>query len=650
MRLISLLLTLLFLPGIADAQLKEFDITTVQDNRVPVFRDHPEYAAVIINSSLTNLSFDSNLEIIATMGNAYQGEYILIVRPVRQIMTVNAPGFQQGRITLSLTQPRQVVYYRIEPKPEVLTNLIPTVFQISPADAVVMVDGTVVDASRPVPIETGTHMIKIERLGYRTIEKEVLINATQNFVRETMVEIEPVLLTVRTQPAGATILIDGVPAGVTDRNGTLGMFRLPGTYELGVQLSGHVSESRTITVSETEANSVSVTLLLNTGTLQLQLTPADAVVTINQQPQVASRPIDLPPGPHRVSVTKDGYEPFNETIQIQRGQTVSRTIELTAHLGGIQLTTTPFDAAWTLTGPTGATAASGTGPKRQTGLLVGAYTLSVQAAGHQPSSQIVRIERDRTIELNVVLTESSAPAPITVATPSTTPVVTLPSAGGSVSMGQDMRGTFTASTPKLADNSHYADYTFTGAANTTIDITLRSAAFDSYLVLGRVLPDGTFESIESDDDDGGGTDSRITYSFAKNETVVIRANTLSENQTGDYTVTLRRAIALGQTLQDVFTAASPKLDDGSHYADIVITGMPKQTVDITLSSSAFDAYLWLGTETNGVFESIETNDDGGGGTDSKITYTFQDNRTYIIRANTLSEGQTGAFQIRVSQP
>lgn len=650
MRLISILLTLLFLPGIAEGQLKEFDITIVQDNRIPVFRDHPEYAAVIINSSLTNLSFDSNLEIIATMGNAYQGEYIVILRPVRQIMTVNAPGFQQGRITLSLTQPRQVVFYRIEPKPEVLTNLIPTVFQISPADAVVMVDGTVVDASRPVPIETGTHIIKIERLGYRTIQKEVLINATQNFVRETMVEIEPVLLTVRTQPAGATILIDGVPAGVTDRNGTLGMFRLPGTYELGVQLSGYLSENRTISVSETEANSVSVMLLQNTGTLQLQLTPADAVVTINQQTQVASRPIDLPPGPHRVLVTKDGYEPFNETIQIQRGQTVSRTIELTAHLGGIQLTTTPFDAAWTLTGPTGAVAASGTGPKRQTGLLVGAYTLSVQAVGHQPSSQIVRIERDRTIELNVVLTESTAPAPITVAAPSTTPTVTLPSAGGSISMGQNMSGTFTTNTPKLADNSHYADYTFTGAANTTIEITLRSAAFDSYLVLGRVLPDGTFESIESDDDDGGGTDSRITYSFTKNETVVIRANTLSENQTGDYTVTLRRAIASGQTLQDVLTAASPKLADGSHYADIVISGMPKQTVDITLSSSAFDAYLWLGTETNGVFESIETNDDGGGGTDSKITYTFPDNRTYIIRANTLSEGQTGAFQIRVSQP
>jgi hypothetical protein len=107
---------------------------------------------------------------------------------------------------------------------------------------------------------------------------------------------------------------------------------------------------------------------------------------------------------------------------------------------------------------------------------------------------------------------------------------------------------------------------------------------------------------------------------------------------------------VGQSLQDAFTSASPKLDDGSHYADIVIAGMPKQTVDIVLSSSAFDAYLWLGTETNGTFESVETNDDGGGGTDSKITFTFPDNRTYIIRANTLSEGQTGTYQIRVSQP
>jgi hypothetical protein len=646
MRAFLFILLLLFLPGIVGAQLKEFDITTVQDNRVPVFRDHPEFAAVIINSSLTNLSFDSNLEIIATMGNAYQGEYILIVRPVRQILTVNASGFQQGRLTLNLTQPRQVVYYRIEPKPEVSTNLIPTVFQILPADAVVTVDGNPVDASRPVPIETGTHMIKIERLGYRTIEKEVLINATQNFVRETMVEIEPVLLTVRTQPAGATVLIDGVPAGVTDRNGTLGMFRLPGTYELGIQLSGHVSETRTITVSETEANSVSVTLMLNTGTLQLTLTPADATVTINQQVQVASRPIDLPPGPHRVLVSKDGYEPFNETIQIQRGQTVARTIELTAHLGGLQLTTTPFDATWTLTRSDGTAAASGTGPKRQTGLLVGTYTLSVQAVGHQPRTETIRIERDRTIETNVVLVESSAP----ISAPVVAPVVTVPSTGGTIAAGQALKGTFVASTPKLSDGSHYADYTFPGTANTSIDVTMRSAAFDTYLVLGRYAADGSFESIESDDDDGGGTDSRITYAFTDNRMIVIRANTLSEDKTGDYTLTVRRAITAGQTLQDAFTSASPKLDDGSHYADIVIAGMPKQTVEIVLSSSAFDAYLWIGTETNGTFESIETNDDGGGGTDSKITYTFADNRTYIIRANTLSEGQTGTYQIRVSQP
>jgi hypothetical protein len=164
LRLVVILI--LLSAGTANAQLREFEITPVQNNRIPVFRDQPDMAAVIVNSSLTNLRLESNLEIVAILGNPNQGEYILIVRPVRQIITVNAPGFQQGRVTIAATEPRQVLYYRVEPKPEVATNVIPTIVQITPTDAKVTIDGNLVDISKPVPIEIGTHRIRIEKQGF----------------------------------------------------------------------------------------------------------------------------------------------------------------------------------------------------------------------------------------------------------------------------------------------------------------------------------------------------------------------------------------------------------------------------------------------------------------------------------------------------
>jgi hypothetical protein len=402
------ILLLLLLTGTVQAQLREFDITPVQSNRIPVFRDHPEMAAIVVNSSLKNLSFDSNLEIVALLGNPNEGEYILIVHPARQIITIRAADFQQGRVTVAPTVPRQVLYYRAEPKPEVATNVIPTNIQVSPTDAKVTIDGNLVDISKPVPIEVGTHNIRIEKQGFRTIEKEVRISADQNLIRETLSAIEVVPMTIKTQPAGATILIDGVQAGVTDRNGDLGLFRFPGTYEMGIQLSGYLPETRTITVSESGSNAFSSTLIRNAGTLRLTVTPSDATVLLNRQPVDASQPIELAPGLVQIEVSKADHEPFSESIEILRGQTASRTISLEAHVGGIQITTTPLQSTWSLTSADGRVVASGTGLARETGIPVGDYTLLVKATRHQDYTKMLNITRNQVLKKNLTLLEGES--------------------------------------------------------------------------------------------------------------------------------------------------------------------------------------------------------------------------------------------------
>ncbi|HEX2094059.1 MAG TPA: hypothetical protein VHG28_16775 [Longimicrobiaceae bacterium] len=68
---------------------------------------------------------------------------------------------------------------------------------------------------------------------------------------------------------------------------------------------------------------------------------------------------------------------------------------------------------------------------------------------------------------------------------------------------------------------------------------------------------------------------------------------------------------------------------------------------ITLRSGDFDAYLAVGRMEKGGFVSVETDDDGGGGTDAQVVLTLADDGEYVFRANTLSGGETGAYTISV---
>jgi hypothetical protein len=71
----------------------------------------------------------------------------------------------------------------------------------------------------------------------------------------------------------------------------------------------------------------------NFGTLNIRVQPGDAVVVIDDEkwdsPDAGSRlVVQLAGGSHRVEVRKDGFKPYNSTIQIRPGETQSLNISL----------------------------------------------------------------------------------------------------------------------------------------------------------------------------------------------------------------------------------------------------------------------------------------------------------------------------------
>ncbi len=236
---------------------------------------------------------------------------------------------------------------------------------------------------------------------------------------------------------------------------------------------------------------------------------------------------------------------------------------------------------------------------------------------------------------------------------------TPPAATGTIRVGQTVNGTLASTDPTLEDGTHYDLWRFTGSAGQRVEAVLKSTEFDAYMALGRVKG-GEVEVLGSDDDSGGGNDARVRVTLPAAGEYVLRANSLSEGETGAYTLTLGtapavppaprpQAVRAGQTVNGSLSASDAKAGDDSYYDAWVYEGRAGERLRITLRSSAFDAFLSVGQGLGEAFDDLQTDDDGAGGTDAQVEVTLPRAGSYIIRANTLTAGETGSYTLTVTR-
>jgi hypothetical protein len=187
-------------------------------------------------------------------------------------------------------------------------------------------------------------------------------------------------------------------------------------------------------------------------------------------------------------------------------------------------------------------------------------------------------------------------------------------------------------------------------------VTLRSSAFDAFLQ-GGTVSGGDMEIAETDDDSAGGTDSRITGTIGASGTYQIRANSLSPGETGSYTITLESSAAMsstsgnvvraGQTVSGRLETSDPQLADDSFFDTYFYEGSAGDRLLVTLTSSDFDTFLSWGQGEGSAFSADLTDDDGAGNTNSQIEVTLGQSGRYVIRANSYTGGQTGAYNLSI---
>lgn len=104
--------------------------------------------------------------------------------------------------------------------------------------------------------------------------------------------------------------------------------------------------------------------------------------------------------------------------------------------------------------------------------------------------------------------------------------------------GQEVNGQLDEDDAVLeTDGSYYELWSYRGRAGEQLRIRMSSDEFDTYVAIGRMAGGcGDFEEIATMDDGGDGTNTLLEITLPEDGEYVIRANSFSADQTGNYTL------------------------------------------------------------------------------------------------------------------
>lgn len=221
-------------------------------------------------------------------------------------------------------------------------------------------------------------------------------------------------------------------------------------------------------------------------------------------------------------------------------------------------------------------------------------------------------------------------------------------------IGGQVSGGLTSS-DRTRDDYRYDDFRFTARSGQRVEAVLRSDAFDAYLELFR---EGALEEPVASDDDGlgEGTHARLRYTIPANGAYVLRARTLSGQDGGAYSLSLRerppaprpprpRPLRVGATVDGALDEQDPETDEGGrfdHYSFRAGAG-ERLAISVTASAEGLDPLIRVGRSSGG-FTELASNDDADG-LNAYLVFTAPAAGEYLLRVEAVS-GE-GGYQLKL---
>lgn len=189
--------------------------------------------------------------------------------------------------------------------------------------------------------------------------------------------------------------------------------------------------------------------------------------------------------------------------------------------------------------------------------------------------------------------------------------------------------------------------------------TAESGDFDTYLAVGR-LAGPVFDLLKTDDDGGGGTDSRLRFTAPRDGRYLLLVQSYRVDGTGEFRVALAAApepttgaaspLEIGARAEGMLAESDRIDDDWERFYDVyTFRGTAGQRISASLESVRFDPLLVLGTMRGGEMLRIATDDDGGAGTDALLRHTLPEDGEYVLHATSFDANATGEYVLRLEE-
>jgi hypothetical protein len=185
---------------------------------------------------------------------------------------------------------------------------------------------------------------------------------------------------------------------------------------------------------------------------------------------------------------------------------------------------------------------------------------------------------------------------------------------------------------------------------------------DPKISIGRILADGSLESLAQDDDGGGGSNALLRFRPETSGTYVVEVQKVGRVN-GLYRLVVEQAAAgrapaatqamrLGENISGELRDGGARLtatDTLFNTYSIALRAGQKVNVKMDKEGDAnLDPLLEIGLLTSAAFEALAKDDDGGQGLNARIKFTAPSDGTYIIRAMAGEPTQEGQYTVGVS--
>lgn len=329
-------LSVFFHVGVVFGQtLQEMNVVPQQSDRVFVFRDYEDYAALYIESSIPNLQISSNLRIVADLSEPNTGIYRVIVEPSRQQIYFAAQRFLRVNYPTGNLRPRDVIYLKIEPKENIVTEVGTLLVRTEPSGARLTIQGVPGEFTSPHTFPNllaQTYTIRVEKEDYVTEEKQIRVNSERPNVETFILTPTVGYISLNVPDAQLFLATDAFPEE----------YRVSFTPNVPVKLDVGTYRYRINRRFYQEATGVFEVLPGVSSVLNPQLNPDFATLRVrsnvrnmrivapdNNAPSSADASVlYLERGIRQVRFEASGYETQTMTFRVEAGAVIDTTITL----------------------------------------------------------------------------------------------------------------------------------------------------------------------------------------------------------------------------------------------------------------------------------------------------------------------------------